>query len=212
TPIGLATSEEQMNEVNRSLQCPSWRVRDVLLYTAVVLGVSVCLLPNAWALQATPTTLSFQAIQGGTTPPSQSISISRSYNSHQTTWTASDNATWLTVSPGIGTMTNIAQFAVAVNATGLAAGTYIPSVTIKVGHRHRLIRPTQSEDEQKSSTVAPPTTTSPSTTPTTTTPSTTPTTTSPSTTPATTTPSTTPATTTPSTTPTTTSPSTTPTT
>ena len=162
-----------MNEVSRSLPCPSWRVRDVLLYTAVVLGVSVCLLPDAWALQATPTTLSFQAMQGGTTPPSQSISISRSYNSHQTTWTASDNATWLTVSPGTGTMTDTAQFTVTVNTTRLAAGTYTPSVTIKVGHRHRLIRPTQSEDAQRSSTVAPPTTTSSSTTPTTTSTSTT---------------------------------------
>src|SRR5215471_12315768 len=117
-------------------------IRYFLLCTGLVFGVSLSMLPDAWALQSPPTTLSFQAVQGGTNPPSQSVNVSKS-NSHRATWTASDNATWLTVSPGTGTMMNTAPFAPAVNTTGLAAGTYTASssVMIKVRDKHRLIPP-----------------------------------------------------------------------
>jgi hypothetical protein len=75
--------------------------------------------------------MTFQAVQGATNPPSRTVIVSKS-NNHQTYWTVTDSAPWLTVSPGTGTITSTAQFVVAVNATGLASGTYTATVTIKV--------------------------------------------------------------------------------
>lgn len=85
--------------------------------------------PNAWAVTVSPVSMSFQGVQGATNPPSQSITVSKG-NKHQTNWTATDSAAWLTVSPGIGTITSTAQVAVGVNTAGLAAGTYTASITI----------------------------------------------------------------------------------
>lgn len=118
-----------MNEVKRSRQFQSWRLRDALVYTGLVLGVSVCLLPDAWALQATPTTLSFQAVQGGTSPTSQIVNVLKS-NNHTVTWSGTDNASWLSISPTSGSITSSAHISVSVNSAGLAAGTYTAAVTI----------------------------------------------------------------------------------
>jgi BACON domain-containing protein/fibronectin type III domain protein len=166
-----------MNEVKRSLQCPSWTVRDVLLYTAVVLGVSVCLLPDAWALQATPTTLSFQAVQGGTSPTSQIVNVLKS-NNHAVGWSGTDNAAWLSISPTSGSITRAAQISVSVNPAGLAAGTYAASVTITAAQGGSISVPVtltvtpgsapNSTSSSTTSSTSTPTTTSSSTTPTTT--------------------------------------------
>jgi len=118
-----------MNEVKRYRQCQSWRLRDALVYTGLVLGVSVCVLPDAWALQATPTTLSFQAVQGGTSPTSQIVNVLKN-NKHAVTWSGTDSAAWLSISPTSGSITGSAQISVSVDPTGLAAGTYTASVTI----------------------------------------------------------------------------------
>ena len=87
--------------------------------------------PAAWALTVSPTSMTILAVQGGANPYSQTVNVTKS-NNHQTTWTATDSATWLTVSPGTGNITDTAQFAVAVNITGLAAGTYTTAIIIKV--------------------------------------------------------------------------------
>jgi fibronectin type III domain protein/BACON domain-containing protein len=97
----------------------------------LALAIGVWTSPEAWALTVSPTAMSFQAVQGATNPPSQTVNVSKS-NNRTTSWAATDNATWLTVSPGIGTITSTAQVAVAVNTTGLAAGTYTATVTITV--------------------------------------------------------------------------------
>src|SRR5439155_24262994 len=77
----------------------AWRLRKALWYTGVVLVVSLsALLPEARALQVTPTSLSFQAVQGGTNPPSQIVNILKN-NNHTLNWSSSDNATWVSVSP-----------------------------------------------------------------------------------------------------------------
>jgi hypothetical protein len=94
-------------------------------------GIAIWTSPEAWALTVSPAAITFQAVQGATNPPSQTVNVSKS-NKHQTNWTAIDNAMWLTVSPGVGTITSTVQVAVAVNTTGLAAGTYTATVTIKV--------------------------------------------------------------------------------
>jgi fibronectin type III domain protein len=95
----------------------------------LALAVGIWTSPEAWALTVSPTAMTFQAVQGATNPPSQTVNVIKS-NNHQTTWAATDSATWLTVSPGVGTITSTAQVAVAVNTTGLAAGTYTATVTI----------------------------------------------------------------------------------
>jgi hypothetical protein len=96
---------------------------------ALVIGLWTSL--EAWALTVSPTTMTIRAVQGGTNPSSQIVTVAKP-NPHQTTWTATDSATWLTVSPGTGNITSAAQFAVIVNITGLAAGTYTTTVTINM--------------------------------------------------------------------------------
>jgi hypothetical protein len=81
-----------------------------------------------------PTALTFESIQGEANPPNQTLSVYRD-SSRQASLTDSDNASWLTVSPAKTSMTSSAQLTVAVNTSGLAAGTYNATVTIKVGKR-----------------------------------------------------------------------------
>lgn len=95
----------------------------------LVLAIGIWTAPDAWALAVSPTAVTFQAVQGVTNSLSQTVSVSKSNNS-PSFWVAIDNATWLTVSPGVGSIRRTAQVAVAVNIAGLAAGTYTATVTI----------------------------------------------------------------------------------
>jgi hypothetical protein len=70
----------------------AWRLREALWYTGLVLVVSLSALPDARAFQVTPTSLSFQAVQGGTNPPSQIANILKN-NDRTLNWSSSDNAT-----------------------------------------------------------------------------------------------------------------------
>jgi hypothetical protein len=79
-----------------------------------------------------PTSLTYNAVVGATSPPNQTIAVSRTYTS-QTTLTDSDNASWLSASPATTSMTTSATLTAAVNTSGLAAGTYSATTTIKVG-------------------------------------------------------------------------------
>ena len=131
----------------------------------LALAIGIWTSSEAWALTVSPTTMTFQAVQGGTNPYSGTVNVSKS-NNHQATWTATDSATWLTVSPGTGSITSTALVAVAVNITGLAAGTYTTTVNIKVDKGGSASIPV-------TLTVSPASTTSALTTPTSTTTSTT---------------------------------------
>jgi hypothetical protein len=64
-----------MSSLKRFLAFPTWRLYIALSCTGVVLAVSLAALPEAWALQVSPTTLTFQAVQGGTKPPSQIVKV-----------------------------------------------------------------------------------------------------------------------------------------
>jgi len=120
-----------MNQVARDFQIHVLRRCRVILRTGVILAVSLLALPDAWALDAAPTMLSFQAVQGSTNPPSQFVNILK--NTDRTlSWRSSDNTTWVSVSPTTGRITNSAQISVSVNPTGLAAGTYTGTVTVSV--------------------------------------------------------------------------------
>ena len=90
-------------------------------------------LPGAWALQVTPAGLTFNAMQGGTTSTSQTLSFSRN-SKRQLNWASSDNATWLSVTPTAGTITLSDQAVVSVNPTGLAVGVYAATVTITLSN------------------------------------------------------------------------------
>ena len=86
---------------------------------------------QVFAASASPAALSFQAVQGGGSPASQSVNVSKS-NKKPTSWTASDSASWVSVSPSSGTITNTSQITVSVNTAGLAAGTYSATVAVSV--------------------------------------------------------------------------------
>ena len=86
---------------------------------------ALLLIPDAWAVQATPVSLSFTAVQGGANPTSQVVTISKS-TSRQVGWKAVDNAAWLSAAPSSGILTTSGQIAVAVNGSGT---TYYFTVT-----------------------------------------------------------------------------------
>jgi Fibronectin type III domain len=103
----------------------------VLTVTAVIgLGLA----SECFAFTISPTALTFNTVQGATSPPSETLSVYRD-SSRQATLSDSDNASWLTISPATTSMTSTAQLTVAVNTSGLAAGTYNGTITIKVGKR-----------------------------------------------------------------------------
>jgi hypothetical protein len=84
------------------------------------------------ALTTSRESRTFYAVQGGANPPSQWFYV-YSGTSRRLTLTASDNASWLRVSPSTTTITNRATITVYVNTTGLVAGTYKASITLKAG-------------------------------------------------------------------------------
>jgi subtilase family protein/BACON domain-containing protein len=74
-----------------------------------------------------PSSFSFSATVGGSNPANQSLSITNT-GGGTLNWTASSNATWLSVSPTSGTAPSTAT--VSVNITGLAVGTYNGAITV----------------------------------------------------------------------------------
>jgi len=115
------------------------RFRSRLVFIVVVVSTYFAI-PGAWALQVSPSSLTFTATQGGTIPSSQVITLSK-YNKRQVGWTISDSATWISVTPTSGALTQIDQVAVSVNCAGLGAGTYNGLVTIKASKGGTLTVP-----------------------------------------------------------------------
>jgi len=79
------------------------------------------------AIGASPTSFSFTATQGGANPATQTLSISNTGDG-TLSWTASDNAPWLTLSPASGTGDGAVTLTVTIGA--LAAGSYSATVTL----------------------------------------------------------------------------------
>jgi Fibronectin type III domain len=77
-----------------------------------------------------PSSLTFYAVQGATNPPTQTLTFTKA-TTNRATLTASDNATWLTVSPTSQSVTTRATLTVAVNISGRTAGTYRATITVK---------------------------------------------------------------------------------
>ncbi|HEV8238941.1 MAG TPA: IPT/TIG domain-containing protein [Thermoanaerobaculia bacterium] len=77
-------------------------------------------------LTVAPTSLSFSSTAGGANPAARAVAIGSTGG--VLTWTAGDNASWLTVSPATGPTGSNAN--ATVNVAGLAAGTYNATITV----------------------------------------------------------------------------------
>ena len=77
-------------------------------------------------MQVSPVSLSFTAASG-TSPASKTVTVSN-IGSGSYSWTASDNASWLSVSPATGTAGSN-TVTVSVNSSTLAAGSYSATIT-----------------------------------------------------------------------------------
>lgn len=94
-------------------------------------------IPVTFTLSAAPTStpvislnvpsLTFTGTSGGSNPAMQSFTISNT-GTGTLTWTAGDDAAWLSLSPASGT--NTGTVAAAVNLTGLTAGTYSGTIIV----------------------------------------------------------------------------------
>jgi hypothetical protein len=78
-------------------------------------------------LAVSPASLSFSGTQGGAAPLAKTISVANT-GGGTLSWTASESASWLSVTPGSGT--NAGTVTVTPSLTGLAAGTYTTDLTI----------------------------------------------------------------------------------
>ncbi len=83
--------------------------------------------PTQPTIGVSPGSLSFTATVGGANPANQSISITNT-GGGTLNWSATDDATWLSVSPASGTAPS--TLTASVNIAGLAAGTYNGNITI----------------------------------------------------------------------------------
>ena len=102
-----------------------------------VLGITLCiwlgLVSEGVASHAvSPTSLTFYAVQGATNPPTKTLTFTK-VTTTKVTLTASDNSTWLTVSPSSQSVTTRGTITVAVNISGRTAGTYSATITVKEG-------------------------------------------------------------------------------
>jgi BACON domain-containing protein len=95
--------------------------------------------------------LSFTAVQGGANPSSQTLNITNTGRG-QLSWSATDDAPWLTVTPTSGRTKKSDVIRVMVNISGLPANTYTGTITISTSGAT-----TTSRQIQVSLTVAAPT-------------------------------------------------------
>src|SRR5580765_7919913 len=96
--------------------------RTILPVTLSVAGAAA-----APAIQLSVSSLAFSGAAGAANPAAQTIGVSNT-GSGTLTWTANDNAAWLTLTPAGGT--NAGTIAASVNMAGLAAGTYNTTISV----------------------------------------------------------------------------------
>jgi hypothetical protein len=90
---------------------------------------TIVAVPNGQALEATPTKLTFTAVQGGTNPVTQAVSFLKN-NSRALNWATSYNAAWLSVTLSPANLIPSNRLLVSVNVAGLTAGVYRGTVSI----------------------------------------------------------------------------------
>jgi hypothetical protein len=104
---------------------PKGRVGKSALPVTLTVTASAPTLPPAIGLS--PTSLSFTGTAGGSNPAAQSVSIANT-GGGTLSWTAGDNAAWLSLSPTSGT--NAGTVTASVNLAGLTVGTYNATITV----------------------------------------------------------------------------------
>jgi len=88
---------------------------------------TVAIAPVPPAIGVSPTSLSFTATQGGANPATQTLSISNT-GGGTLSWTASDDAAWLTLSRASGTGNGVVTASVVIGST--AVGTHNGTITL----------------------------------------------------------------------------------
>lgn len=118
----------------------SWSKQGLML--SVVSFLIVAVPASAFALQYSPTSLGFVAAPGGPNPPAQTLTI-WTRGSKEKSWSAASTVAWLSASPVSGSISvERDSIQVAVNASGLAAGSYASSLMITVKNVNGTIRKT----------------------------------------------------------------------
>ena len=87
------------------------------------------------ALSVSPASLAFSGTAGGTSPAAKTLTVTNAGGGTMN-WTASESASWLSLSPTSGT--NNGTITATPSITGLAAGTYTTDVTVTRDRRRRL--------------------------------------------------------------------------
>jgi hypothetical protein len=83
--------------------------------------------PSSPTIGVSPSSLSFTATVGGADPANQTINITNT-GAGTLNWTATDNATWLTISPASGAAPS--TLTASVSISGLTTGTYNGTITV----------------------------------------------------------------------------------
>jgi hypothetical protein len=94
---------------------------------SIPVALTVTAAPVAPAIGASPTSLSFTAQQGGANPATQALAISNT-GGGTLTWTASDDAAWLSVAPASGTGNGSATVTALLGT--LTTGTHTGTITL----------------------------------------------------------------------------------
>jgi len=108
----------------------------------IAAGILGLLLPagEILAFPYAPTTLTFAAAEGTSSPPAQGVTFSTK-SFVQKNWTATAASPWLIISPASGTIsTEQDTISVQVNPSGLSTGTYSSSFDIAVTGKYDRIR------------------------------------------------------------------------
>ena len=108
----------------------------------IAAGILGLLLPagEILAFPYAPTTLTFAAAEGTSSPPAQGVTFSTK-SFVQKNWTATAASPWLIISPASGTIsTEQDTISVHVNPSGLSTGTYSSSFDIAVTGKYDRIR------------------------------------------------------------------------
>jgi len=122
TTAGLAAGSYSANVMITETSQNGRIRRTILPVTLSVAGAAA-----APAIQLSVSSLAFSGAAGAANPAAQTIGVSNT-GSGTLTWTASDNAAWLTLTPASGT--NAGTIAASVNMAGLAAGTYNTTISV----------------------------------------------------------------------------------
>ena len=132
-----------------SMMSPDWctapirqTMSNILCGTVLTFALLLGFVSPSWALQVSPSALTFSTTSGGTDPSPQTVVLSSS-RTRVRTWTATENAPWITVTPSSGTIaTETDIVSVRASAAGLAAGSYSANVTITETNQSGFIRRT----------------------------------------------------------------------